>query len=222
MKFKINKIFLWSLILIMVFGINIAFAAKGGNPLDVVWAAIADLQQQINNIQLIPGPTGPQGPSGPSGKGLKVIDTHGNNVGLFLDISSEFPKYENLPHIEKQLLSVFNTSTNSILAYEINSATLRNEYVYFDPYGFYYQSNNCTGNPYVYRLDNPYYLVKKESGFFKGTDATDIEYSLFFNSNGPGDIFGSCTTTSGILDQVMKVYPVAIPNFTGPLSIVEQ
>jgi len=32
-----------------------------------VWVAIMDLQTQIKNIQLIPGPTGPTGPTGPAG-----------------------------------------------------------------------------------------------------------------------------------------------------------
>lgn len=42
--------------------------AEGGNPLDSLWAAIADLQEQINNIELLPGPIGPEGPQGPQGE----------------------------------------------------------------------------------------------------------------------------------------------------------
>lgn len=47
--------------------------AEGGNPWNAVWAAVQDLQNQIANIQLLPGPpgtsgpVGPQGPSGPTG-----------------------------------------------------------------------------------------------------------------------------------------------------------
>ena len=37
------------------------------NRFDLLWAAIADLQNQIDNIQLIPGPQGEQGPVGPMG-----------------------------------------------------------------------------------------------------------------------------------------------------------
>ena len=42
-------------------------ATEGGSPWNRVWAAIQDLQSQITNIQLIPGPTGAQGPAGADG-----------------------------------------------------------------------------------------------------------------------------------------------------------
>ncbi len=42
-------------------------AAGGESPWDRVWTAIQDLQNQIANIQLIPGPQGPEGPQGPAG-----------------------------------------------------------------------------------------------------------------------------------------------------------
>jgi hypothetical protein len=41
-----------------------------GKPFNAIWAAIEDLQAQIDEIELIPGPqgeTGPPGPSGPEG-----------------------------------------------------------------------------------------------------------------------------------------------------------
>jgi hypothetical protein len=38
------------------------------NPIDAIWAAIEGLQEQITNIQLIPGPQGPVGPIGPQGE----------------------------------------------------------------------------------------------------------------------------------------------------------
>lgn len=41
--------------------------AVDGNPWDAVWASIANLQAQINNIELLPGPQGPQGPQGERG-----------------------------------------------------------------------------------------------------------------------------------------------------------
>lgn len=45
----------------------VAAVANGGNPWDLVWAAIGNLQNQIDNIQLIPGPAGPAGPAGATG-----------------------------------------------------------------------------------------------------------------------------------------------------------
>ena len=42
------------------------------NPFQKIWDAILDLQEQINNIQLIPGPQGKPGPQGPQGeKGIQ-------------------------------------------------------------------------------------------------------------------------------------------------------
>ncbi|MFC1687081.1 collagen-like protein [Patescibacteria group bacterium] len=40
---------------------------RGGNPFTALWQALANLQEQIDNIQLIPGPEGPQGPQGETG-----------------------------------------------------------------------------------------------------------------------------------------------------------
>jgi hypothetical protein len=39
-----------------------------GNPFNFVWNLLKDLQNQITNIQLTPGPQGPQGEQGPAGK----------------------------------------------------------------------------------------------------------------------------------------------------------
>jgi len=41
--------------------------ADGGNPFDMIWEAIQDLQTQIDEIELTPGPQGPQGEQGPAG-----------------------------------------------------------------------------------------------------------------------------------------------------------
>lgn len=76
MKMKMSKIVLWSLILTLVLGVNVVLAKGNPNdPLKPIWDAIsalqqqaADLQQQITNIQLIPGPPGPQGIKGEPGQ----------------------------------------------------------------------------------------------------------------------------------------------------------
>jgi hypothetical protein len=44
-----------------------AAAAPKEKPFRAIWRAIADLQVQIAEISLIPGPPGPQGPAGPPG-----------------------------------------------------------------------------------------------------------------------------------------------------------
>jgi len=51
----------------------------GGNPFDGVWEAIEDLQTQIDEIELTPGPQGPIGPQGlqgpPGGFGAPDYDS---------------------------------------------------------------------------------------------------------------------------------------------------
>ncbi len=59
------------ILIFVIFGVFLFFAtsvkAENMNPWNSVWAAIADLQNQIANIQLIPGPQGPSGPQGEIG-----------------------------------------------------------------------------------------------------------------------------------------------------------
>jgi len=44
-------------------------------PFEKIWTALTDLQNQINNIQLIPGPEGLVGPTGPQGpQGLQGLE----------------------------------------------------------------------------------------------------------------------------------------------------
>lgn len=45
-----------------------AVAAPGWHPFWAIWRAIANLQAQIDEISLTPGPPGPQGPPGPPGE----------------------------------------------------------------------------------------------------------------------------------------------------------
>jgi len=64
-----NKALIAIVIGVILFGSTLAFAAgrSRGRPFQALWDAIADLQEQIDNIQLIPGPEGPPGPPGPQG-----------------------------------------------------------------------------------------------------------------------------------------------------------
>ncbi len=80
----VKKIILTTIMLALVAGMittgSVAFAQQGGgnpngNPFDDLWDAIADLQTQINDIELMPGPEGPPGQDGVDG-------TDGELVGL--------------------------------------------------------------------------------------------------------------------------------------------
>lgn len=54
-------------IALVCFLIGTSVASDGGNPFDMLWEAVQDLQSQIDEIELTPGPTGPIGPQGPQG-----------------------------------------------------------------------------------------------------------------------------------------------------------
>jgi len=74
----INKIILSSIILSFVAGtvasstlvearVDVCKGSNNGKPFLEIWTALCDLQSQIDNIQLIPGPQGPAGPQGEVG-----------------------------------------------------------------------------------------------------------------------------------------------------------
>src|SRR5688572_29292065 len=53
----------------------------GGNPFEAIWAAIAALQEQIDNIEQTPGPQGQQGDDGEDGAdGLNCWDLDGDRI----------------------------------------------------------------------------------------------------------------------------------------------
>lgn len=65
---KLNKgiAFLAILVFVLLGAVSVKANSDTQNPFQLVWNAINDLQEQIDNIQLIPGPEGPQGEPGPS------------------------------------------------------------------------------------------------------------------------------------------------------------
>lgn len=67
---KGKALLLMSVFLVSLYTVVGMAVTPEGKPFDAIWAAIEDLQAQIDEIELIPGPqgeTGPQGPEGPAG-----------------------------------------------------------------------------------------------------------------------------------------------------------
>ena len=48
-----------------------------------------DLQNQIDSIELLPGPPGPEGPQGKSGVSLHLIDGDGQDLGVLIDSGAQ-------------------------------------------------------------------------------------------------------------------------------------
>src|SRR3989338_9344902 len=97
---RMNKIVLWSLILVFVLGINIALADEQpeGTPFKAIWNAIANLQTQIDNIQLTPGSS------------LKVVDANGEEIGYLISYTGTFQDPE---------LRVYDKDLDLFLDYKI-------------------------------------------------------------------------------------------------------
>lgn len=242
---KINKIAIWSAALMLLLGINAVLAKDqpDGAPFEAIWKAIKNLQEQINNIQLIPGspgPTGPPGPQGlqgelglqgppgpigprgepgPAGLNLKVVDANGDEVGYLLSINGK----ENV-----QAVGIFNTNLNLITSYFLYSGEVWDGDTE-NRFGeeLVYKSSDCTGEPYSMYLNNPYLLVGIGPGddrhYYKADGYNDIIKNFTFNSitNYPGRP-ASCRTTSIILPTAAKVHQIPRPDAVGPLSIIEQ
>lgn len=75
-----KKIYTSVVAIVLLLGANFAAAANtNAEPFQDLWDAIAGLQQQIDEIELIPGPPGPTGEDGEDG--LSCWDLNGNGIG---------------------------------------------------------------------------------------------------------------------------------------------
>jgi hypothetical protein len=124
---------------------------------------VANLQEQIDNIQLTPGPqgetgpqgpqgppgpagpagpqgeTGPQGPAGPQGETgppgegcLNVYDANDQYLGILLDSK------------EGYITTIYIPSLDAITQLRRTGRIVRDDAV-----SFYFESDDCTGTPYV-------------------------------------------------------------------------
>ena len=106
MKINMKKYIVLSLVIVLFLGVSVTFAKAGPNngPFQAVWNAIAFLQEQIYNIELVEGPEGPQGEQGEPGEdgqdgtngqngidgqdgiSLRLEDANGQDLGIILDM----------------------------------------------------------------------------------------------------------------------------------------
>lgn len=114
-----------SLAVVLLFA-GTAIASSDGSRWDRVWAAIQDLQSQIANIQLIPGPIGPQGPAGVQGpqgatgsQGPQGIQGPAGLAGAELDRSRVYQRYTDLlpvvAHAPGTTAEIFCDDENDVL-----------------------------------------------------------------------------------------------------------
>lgn len=110
-----KKVIISVVAIVLLLGVTRVSADSLPLELRKIWKAIERLEQQIRNIQLIPGPVGPQGPQGiqgvagtqgvpgiqgevgpvgpqgPAGSSLHLYDANNQDLGIVIDI----PTYPN-------------------------------------------------------------------------------------------------------------------------------
>lgn len=134
-------------ILIILFGVNFVFAkdVPPGEPFKAIWEAIASIQEQINNIELLPGPQGPPGPPGPEGpQGPAGITGAGDVAFIYVDGG-------NSKYVLKTDGTVWRWSPNSwVRMAEYNVPILTSNILQWE-FGSFLDNN---GNVWIYNTNN--------------------------------------------------------------------
>lgn len=191
------------LVVIMVSGVSLASREENSrlrNPLSLIWAAInslwgetGSLQDQINNIELIPGPQGPEGPQGlPGEQGEQGIQGEVGPKGDKGDIGERGPagtsgKQYHLYDANDQDLGVLMSGSGPNSGYSFETLlpdlgvfasffgrTDSDDLTVGEGKGVLYTGADCTGDNFVTNPD-PLYVWHEEQGrYFVITDALPI------------------------------------------------
>jgi hypothetical protein len=130
-------------------------------PLEPVWRAIDNLQKQIKDIRLTPGPQGevgpigPQGPQGEPGDTVNIIDANNINLGPLLDFTLDGN------------IKFYDTNYDRVVNLNMFTEGLVEKYDGPDiNHALYYDQLNCQGNTYrqqrvfpkeILRINSPEY-----------------------------------------------------------------
>ncbi len=173
-------------------------------PLEPVWRAMDNLQKQIKDIRLTPGPQGEPGPAGPS---LKVYDANDQEIGLLISYEGDFASiWEN----NTQKLIKINM-LNGESPIEHNGVT-------------YYSNDNCDGEIFI---DSPGYQPDK--AYAMDSDLSNNIYR-FEIINQIEDYTTHSQWATGLqtciqIDETHDVYtiqPIETTPFSLPLRISQQ
>ena len=195
---RMNKIVLWSLILVFVLGINIALADEQpeGTPFKAIWNAIANLQTQIDNIQLTPGSS------------LKVVDANGEEIGYLISYTGTFQDPE---------LRVYDKDLDLFLDYKIASGEFDSRVA---SNAIYYTTTDCTGTPYLPYFSQYFFFMKYPSAAEQVVLKPDnLVKDIHFNS---GSISDTCVEINEEYPVAMSLVEFTLVDYVGPLRIVEQ
>lgn len=234
MKMKINKIVLWSLFLALLLGVNVVLAKDdpSGTPFKALWEAITNLQEQIDNLQLLPGPQGEsgpqgvpgqdgqdgqrgeQGPPGPTGPNLKVVQGNGEIIGPLIERSGG----------RGYIYRVWDSNIGKFVRISSYDGSLQEDGIGGE---MFYESSNCSGPPLVQNL--PAYDIYKIQGdsrygwqYLTVIDNTKIRPNISINSYWSSALNQCISDYHAVHDFASEISEAIPPIYVGPLSIVEQ
>lgn len=180
--------------------------AQGNDPLVLIWDWIGRLrdrvtilEEEVANIELIPGPEGPQGPvgpPGPPGPQLHLYDANGVDLGILLGFGNHDA-------------SSFVTSLNAIVPFTKNAGFTVS--VSIGPENIFFLQPNCIGTPHIDYNAWPYRITKSyNQNFYRSINSGSAGniYQSRFTSD--GCVSGPSTSNSGALyplEQITLPFP---------------
>lgn len=234
------------LLIVSIFLLGTAVIAQStpeGQPFQAIWDAIQNLQNQIDNIELLPGPQGHPGPEGPQGlKGEQGLQGLQGEKGERGETGSQGPQGEQGPRgtnivildSQNKLVGIYMGSVNDAVHEAWNkeldltlmmSTRLMRIGSLSVSGTTYYESLNCEGTP-IGGNTYPYNLYEIEAGnkygwtYVKTKDGVNprVNIQILSHWNNP---MQSCINASMQVDGT-EIQPITIPTFTPPFKIVEQ
>ena len=220
---RFNKFVILGLILVFAFSVNVALAEgqPEGTPFKAIWNAIAGLQQQITDIELLEGPKGDKGDTGdtgPAGSGLKIVDATDQEVGVLLDFQDPY----SIPDL--YTFEVWNSSLQKILLVSRSDGSVGS--ISISEFTFY-TSIDCSTTPYKLfsGIIDPYVLYKVAPNDVNGLTWVNVlestQQNRFMQSRIIKAGFSCQRKSIGFLFSVEVEAAPAPPTFVTPLSIVE-
>jgi hypothetical protein len=240
------------LVIALLFSVNMVLAKDepNGTPFSVIWKAINNLQQQIANIQLLPGPQGPQGeqgiqgPQGIQGEPGSKGDTGEQGPAGETGLQGE-PGPAGVPGKSLKIVDANNNEVGLLIDTDGNNSTFHvwnsasQKIFYIDrvsaiissikviSHATQYESTDCSGTPLKEfpSTYDPYSFYKVDSGDINGYTWVNVLISTLRDNvrirSGWGSL-GRCESID-VFRKVVEVEPTSsIPTFISPLRIVEQ
>ncbi len=184
-----------------------------GKPFQLIWQAIENLQEQVNNlVERVDS-------IGSGGKRLMVVDANGEDVGYLIDYTTMLTNEDNI------IMRVYDPKLNLFLHYSYNG---QNEHDYNSQmdWDFYYTEEGCSGEKYA-SIGNPYTIFYGPDQLFYRSIG-EVGYNVPTKSYQNGPDSSTCHPHENdppyerVLSFAMKIEEFTPPTYVGPLHLVEK